>query len=184
MSRAEGRPITTISVRDAVAPDHEAVLALNNGATPHVNVLSGDAFAWIVARAAYFRVAEDPTGFAGFVIALPPGLEYWSLNYRWFSDRGGAFLYLDRVVVAERSRRSGIGRALYGDLGRFAAGRWPRITLEVNLVPPNPVSVAFHERLGFTKVGVRQEDGGAKSVVLMEWLTASASAADRGGRAS
>ena len=138
VSRAEGRPITTISVRDAIAPDQEAVLALNNGATPHVNALSGDALAWLIARAAYFRVAEDPTGLAGFVMALPPGLDYRSLDYRWFSDRGGAFLYVDRVVVAERSRRSGVGRALYGDLERFAAGRWPCITLEVDLRPPNP----------------------------------------------
>ena len=158
-------------MRDAVAADHAAVLALNNSATPHVNALSAGEFDWIVSRADYFRVAEDESGLAAFVIALRPGLEYWSLNYRWFSDRGGDFLYLDRIVVHERVRGTGVGRAMYEDLDRFATGRWPRITLEVNLRPPNPGSLAFHERMGFKRVGVREEDGGTKAVALMERAT-------------
>ncbi|MFI5233161.1 MAG: GNAT family N-acetyltransferase [Gemmatimonadales bacterium] len=164
----EGRTISVIQVRDAVAADHAAVLALNNSATPHVNALSAAEFGWIVSHAAYFRVAENEAGLAAFVIALSPGLEYWSLNYRWFSERGADFLYLDRIVVHERARGTGVGRAMYDDLDRFASGKWPRVTLEVNLRPPNPGSLAFHERLGFARVGVREEDGGAKAVALME----------------
>jgi uncharacterized protein len=173
--RPEGLTIAVVKVRDAVASDHAAVLALNNGATPHVNELSGDAFGWIAAHADYFRVAEDDTGLAGFMIALRPGLDYWSLNYRWFSARGADFLYLDRIVVAERARNAGVGRALYDDIDRFAAGTWRRIALEVNLLPPNPGSLAFHERLGFVKVGVREEENGTKAVALMERPTSSCS---------
>jgi predicted GNAT superfamily acetyltransferase len=164
----EGRTIAGISIRDAVAADYPAVLALNNSATPHVNALSTESFAWIVSHADYFRVAEDESGITAFVLALRPGLEYWSLNYRWFSDRGGDFIYLDRIVVHERARGAGIGRAMYDDLDRFASGKWPAITLEVNLMPPNPGSLAFHERLGFKRLGVREEDGGTKAVALME----------------
>jgi hypothetical protein len=164
----EDRPIAVIEVRDARAADHAAVLALNNSATPHVNALSADEFAWITSRADYFRVAVDETGIAAFVIALRPGLAYWSLNYRWFSERGGDFLYLDRIVVDERARGTGVGRAMYDDIDQFAGGRWPCITLEVNLLPPNPGSLAFHERMGFRRVGVRKEEGGAKAVALME----------------
>jgi predicted GNAT superfamily acetyltransferase len=157
-------------IREAGDDDHAAVLALNNSAVPHVNALTPEEFAWIVAHAGYFRVAIDDGGLAGFVIAFPPGVDYWSLNYRWFSEfyRGAGFFYLDRVVVTERARGSGVGRALYDDLGRFVAGTWSRIALEVNLLPPNPGSLAFHERLGFRRVGVREEDNGAKAVVLME----------------
>lgn len=166
--KAECAAISNLSVRDAVASDHAAVLALNNSAAPHVNELSREMFVWIVAHAEYFRVAEDQNGLLGFVIALKPGHEYWSLNYQWFTAQGGDFLYLDRIVVDDRARGAGVGRALYDDIDRFATGRWPRITLEVNLLPPNPGSLAFHERLGFRRVGVREEENGAKAVALME----------------
>ena len=183
--RLEGETIAVFRVRDAVASDHAAVLVLNNGATPHVNELSEDAFAWIIGHADYFRVAEDDSGVVGFAIALRAGLEYWSLNYRWFTERGGDFLYLDRIVVAENARSGGVGRALYDDLDLFASGRWPRITLEVNLLPPNPGSLAFHERQGFRRVGVREEARGTKAVALMERATSPASSSpDTGGPAS
>ncbi len=172
-------------MRDAVASDHAAVLALNNSAVPHVNTLSEGDFSWIVSHADYFRVAEDDSGITGFVIALRAGHEYWSLNYRWFTDRGGEFLYLDRVVVSEGARNRGVGRALYDDIDRFARGKWPRITLEVNLLPPNPGSLAFHERLGFRRVGVRKEENGTKAVVLMERATSTPSSLpDTGGLSS
>lgn len=153
-------------VRDAIARDHPAVLALNNGAVPHVNALDDTAFAWLTEHATYFRVAEDGDGIAGFVMMIEKGTEYWSANYAWFASRYDAFLYLDRVVVAPRARRSGVGRALYDDVIAFARGRWPRIALEVNLRPPNPVSVAFHQRMGFCEVGTREYDENA--VLMME----------------
>ena len=175
-------------IRDAGIGDHAAVLALNNSAVPHVNALSTEEFTWIVAHAGYFRIATDDAGLAGFVIAFPPGLDYWSLNYRWFTDffSDGGFFYLDRVVVAARARRGGVGRALYDDIGRFVAGRWPRIALEVNLLPPNPGSLAFHERLGFRTVGVREEENGAKAVALMErsYFAISSSTPDTDGPSS
>lgn len=151
-------------VRDAIARDHPAVLALNNGAVPHVNALDDTAFAWLTEHATYFRVAEDGDGIAGFVMMIEKGTEYWSANYAWFASRYDAFLYLDRVVVAPRAQRSGIGRVMYDDVIAFTLGRWPCITLEVNLRPPNPVSVAFHARMGFLEVGRREYD---ENAVLM-----------------
>ena len=154
--------------RDAEARDHAAVLALNNGATPHVNALSAEPFGWLVDHAEWFRVWEDAAGIGGFALVLRSGLDYWSENYKWFAARHASFLYLDRIVVAERARGRGVGRALYDDLAAFAAGRWPRITIEVNLRPPNPGSVAFHERIGFQRVGVREEPEHDYAVLMME----------------
>jgi predicted GNAT superfamily acetyltransferase len=154
-----------VHVRDARPADHEAVLALNNGAVPHVNALDAAMLERLVGYAAHFRVAEDEIGIAGLVLCVPPGTDYWSANYAWFTARHAAeprgFLYLDRVVVAPRAVGQGIGRLLYTDLYTKMAGIWPRIALEVNLRPPNPVSVAFHQRLGFREVGVREYDDGA-----------------------
>lgn len=154
-------------LRDATAADHAAVLALNNAHTPHVNALTDEEFAWLVAHAGYFRVALDAEGLAGFVLCVPSGVAgYWSENFKWFSARFDEFLYLDRVVVAPRKRRAGVGRALYDDLHATVRGRWPRVTLEVNLRPPNPVSIQFHEALGYTPVGVREYGDGAKAVQM------------------
>lgn len=159
--------MTAVSVRDATAADHAAVLALNNAHTPHVNALSAEQFAWLSVHAGYFRVAEDAEGLAGFVLCVPSGLaDYWSENYRWFTERFDAFLYLDRVVVVPRLRRAGVGRALYDDLHATVARAWPRVTLEVNLRPPNPGSVAFHEAMGYVPVGVREYDDGSKAVQM------------------
>ena len=148
-------------VRDAVAADHEAVLAMNNAAVPNVNALAAHEFEWLVTRAAYFRVCVDAEEVVGFVLCLPAGIDYWSENYKWFAARYGSFLYLDRVVVAERVRGQGVGAMLYADLHAFAAGRWGCVTLEVNLLPPNPGSVRFHGRLGYERVGMREYGGNA-----------------------
>ena len=142
-------------VRAGTPHDQLAVLALNNASTPHVNALTSEQFAWLVAEADYYRVAELDGVLAGFVIAIRSGTAYWSGNYAWFSERYPRFLYLDRVVVAPNARRQGAGRVLYDDLVTFASGRWPRITLEVNVLPPNPGSMAFHEQMQFERVGSR-----------------------------
>lgn len=157
-----------VRVRDVVAGDHAAILALNNSAVPHVNALSMEEFAWLSSHANFFRLVEDDAGLLGFAIVLPSGLDYWSDNYKWFAARFDRFLYLDRVVVAERGRRQGVGRALYEALVAFGGGFWPRITLEVNLRPPNPDSERFHEQLGFRTLGVREYSDGASAVLMME----------------
>lgn len=158
--------MSAVTLRDATAADHAAVLALNNAHEPHVNALDAEAFRRLVALAAHFRVAEDEAGLLGFVLCVPSGEAYWSENYRWFGSRFDDFLYLDRVVVAPRARRRGVGRALYDDLHARANGRWPRVTLEVNLRPPNPVSIVFHEAMGYVGVGVRASDDGDKAVQM------------------
>ena len=153
-------------MRGATAADAAAVLAMNNASTPHVNALTTEEFAWLTSHAAYYRVAVNAGGVVGFTLCLPAGLDYWSDNYKWFAARYDDFLYLDRVVVAEQARRLGVGRTLYADLHHTAAGRWPRVTLEVNLRPANPNSVAFHEALGYQAVGVREYDGGEHAVQM------------------
>lgn len=148
-----------VTIRDMVLADQPVLLALNNAATPHVNALDAEQFAWLAQESDYARVAERGGHAAGFVFAIRNGTGYWSANYAWFGARYDAFLYLDRVVVAPGARRGGVGRGLYDDLQSFAGGRWPRITLEVNVRPANPGSVAFHHALGFRQVGSRTYDG-------------------------
>lgn len=148
-----GRDERPLLVRDATPADSAAVLAMNNAATPNVNALDETEWGWLVAHATYYRVAEDADGLAGFILCVPAGLDYWSLNYAWFTARLPDFLYLDRVVVAERARNRGVGTALYADLHATVAGRWPCVTLEVNLRPPNPARSASMSGSGISRWG-------------------------------
>lgn len=158
--------MSELVLRAGTAADTAAVLALNNASVPHVNALDAATLAQLVALSAHYTVAEDAEGILGFVLCIPAGTTYWSDNYRWFAERYDAFLYLDRVVVSPRAQRRGVGRALYADLHRAASGQWPRVALEVNLRPPNPGSVAFHDAMGYRAVGVREYADGANAVQM------------------
>lgn len=137
-------------VRPATAADHAAVLVLNNASTPHMNALSAEELEQIVAMSNHFTVAEDSQGILGALLCLPQGTAYWSAHYQWFEERYDTFTYVDRVMVAERAKRRGVGRALYDDMHHQVQ---TRIALEVNIIPPNPVSIAFHEAMGYLAVG-------------------------------
>jgi hypothetical protein len=87
-------------------------------------------------------------------MAFADGSDYDSVNYRWFTSRFKRFLYLDRMVVAAPFRRAGVGRAFHAAAEQHAAvSSLAWIVGEIDLDPPNPESLAYHERLGFVEVG-------------------------------
>ena len=151
--------------------DLPVLLELNTAAAPAVNVIPAEELAELVAHSA-LALAVDDDGPAGLVVALPPGLDYASENYTWFSARAVAaatdFLYIDRIVVAERLRGTGLGRRLYEAVFATAAeeGR-DEVLCEVNVRPPNPGSMRFHLGLGFVEVGRQTTKGGAVEVALL-----------------
>jgi predicted GNAT superfamily acetyltransferase len=149
-----------IDLRPMDHADLPAVLALNNANVPAVNELDLAALGAIVDASAVALTAIDPFdgGLAGFCLVLPPGADYGSGNYAWFGERYDDFVYLDRVAVDAGRRALGVGRALYAEVEQYAMAQW--FLLEVNLRPRNDVSLAFHERLGFTEVGQRETDYG------------------------
>ena len=122
---------------------------------------------WFRDHAHYFRIAFAEERVAAFLIGLRPGTTYESLNYRWFCDNYEDFAYVDRIAVSEHARRLGLASRLYDD---FAAAMMEAavMTCEVNILPPNPSSMRFHERMGFRQVGTIEYEPGAKSVALME----------------
>lgn len=115
-----------------------------------------------------FDVVDVDGAFAGFVMTFAPGTDYDSPNYRWFArrhQRHGSFYYLDRIVLHEKFRRQGLGRLVYHEIERVAAP-YERLCLEVNLVPRNDASLAFHAGRGYVEVG-RTGDS-AHLVAMME----------------
>ena len=154
-------------VEDALREDLALVGILNEAEIPHVNSIDNSGFIWFLETADYFRVARDGDTVAGFLIGFLPGRAYDSLNYRWFGDRYASFLYVDRIVVSPAARGLGVGRKLYEDFAKFAAGRAERLTCEVNVRPPNEGSLRFHHAFGFTEVGRQETEGGTKEVSLL-----------------
>ena len=104
-----------------------------------------------------FDVLDVDGAFAGFVITFAPGTPYDSENYRWFAARHERFYYLDRIVLHEGFRRRGLGGHVYDEIERVAAP-YTRLALEVNLVPRNDASLAFHAARGYREVGRLGDD--------------------------
>lgn len=154
-------------IRDAVESDLPAVLELNEAGVPNVNRVSPDTVRWFLGNAVYFRVAVEQAAVAGFVTALGSDADYLSVNFRWFKERYERFVYIDRIVVAGWARRRGIARRMYEDLEAFSRPVAPLLACEVNTRPRNEVSLGFHERFGFRKVGSQDTEQGAKTVRLM-----------------
>ncbi len=135
---------------DSDIPD---VVALNQANLDAVSRMDEDRLVQLRAWSDRFDVVEEDGELAGFVVTFAPGAPYDSENYRWFTERHVAdFYYLDRVVFADRFRRRGLGGFAYDALEKVAAG-YGRMTLEVNLVPRNDASLAFHARRGYDEVG-------------------------------
>jgi predicted GNAT superfamily acetyltransferase len=139
-------------LRPVSAPDVDRVLALNERNVAALAPMDEARFHELRRLADRFDVVELDGAFAGFVITFAPGTPYDSENYRWFSQRYDDFCYLDRIVLEESVRRRGLGTFVYDEVERAAKGHG-RLLLEVNLVPRNDASLAFHAQRGYAEVG-------------------------------
>jgi len=163
----ENGRVNLAAVRMIRGEDLATLAAINNDAVPKVNHLSVARLRELVDMAAVAVCAEVGESVAGMVLALRPGADYDSAYYQWFSARFSDFLYVDRIVVDARFRGQGIGAVLQDEVAARARMLGiSRITCEVNLAPPNPGSMRFHQRLGFREVD--QLRTGAKLVGLLE----------------
>ena len=101
----------------------------------------------------------------GFVLCLLPNTNYGSLNYAWFNERYGEFIYVDRIAVCSSNRNRGIGSLLYQEVISYSIKHDVIIAAEVSLKPPNEGSMRFHYRFGFFEIGTLEHE--SKSVTLM-----------------
>ena len=155
--------------RDADLP---TLVDVNDEAYPAVPITPAAELAELIAMSTVNVVVEADGLPAGFVLGMPPGIDYASENYVFFSARarelGRDFVYVDRIVLAPALRSRGLGPQLYAavfdEARRVGAAE---VLCEVNVEPPNPGSLAFHTRLGFVEVGRQQTHGGENVVALL-----------------
>ena len=168
LSNCPYTPAMPFEIRDISAADLEAVLAMNEAAVPAVNSIDIDQMTWFLNHAAYFRGAADGADLGAFMIGLREGIDYGSLNYRWFCERYEQFAYVDRIAVSEHARRNGLASTLYRDFAASLPAEIPVLLCEVNLRPANEVSMRFHQNSGFRQVGSQTTENGSKEVALLE----------------
>jgi uncharacterized protein len=139
------------SIRRISASNIRGLLELNNNHAQETSWLSDSQFRHLLRKACYARAIASREA---MILAFDPSAEYESPNFIWFRERLSNFVYIDRVIVSQGSRRQGLAAALYEDLIRWAASqRYDFVVCEVNRIPPNPASDSFHEKMGFTLVG-------------------------------
>jgi len=162
----------SIVIRTVEARDMDALYEINEAAVPGVGSLTRQAFTRLIFDCAdVVMVALQENHPVGFVLCMLEGQVYASPNYKWVSENYVTFAYVDRIAVAETARGSGAGTRLYEKIFVHYRGRRPVLLAEVNLEPPNPRSLRFHEHMGFRNLGhERWEKDGSKGVVFLERL--------------
>jgi predicted GNAT superfamily acetyltransferase len=147
-------------LRDAALA--KALLALNNAHAQELSWLEAARLEYLVGEA---FLARRIGHLDAFLLAFDQDARYDSPNFIWFRARYPRFVYVDRIVVAPSARGRGCARQLYADLFEHAvhAGQ-DRVVCEVNTIPPNAASDAFHAALGFVEVGTASVHDGSRTV--------------------
>jgi predicted GNAT superfamily acetyltransferase len=147
-----------VPIRDLDRRDLPALAEINRANTPAVGDVTLSELEALFAQRSLGLGVEIDARLAGFCLLLSPRADYASPNYRWFDARYESFAYLDRVAFAPAHQGQGHGTALYREVDARVSGvAW--FLLEVNLEPPNPGSLRFHARQGFTEVGRQLANG-------------------------
>lgn len=153
-------------LRTVQEKDYDKILKINDESVHFLSPLTEAKLKGLDSRAEFFMVAIVEEEVAAFIIVFKEGSTYESVNYRWFLNRYSAFLYIDRVVVDKKWQAMGLGKSLYAEAFKHARNIGaPLLAAEIDVAPPNPVSLKFHKQFGFYEVG-RQWVNGEKIVSM------------------
>lgn len=143
-------------LRDATLEDSDAIVRLNHMSVAVTSPMDAGRYRELLAISDLSSVVELDGEVAAFLLTIRERRSYDNENYRWFSNRLNNFLYIDRVVVDQARRGSGLGQQLYTHLFTWAANhKISLLAAEFDIEPPNKASLAFHDRHGFVELGTR-----------------------------
>lgn len=139
-------------IRDIKLEHHKKILKLNAEFVHWLSPMDQEGLSQLLTRADYARQADDA---AGVLIGYAHDVDYpnhW--NIEWLQVRLEDFFYIDRVIIDSAAQGRGLGRRLYADVTRYACSLgYSWLACEVNTVPDNPGSHAFHLSEGFNPLG-------------------------------
>ncbi len=159
-----------MKLRPMTSADDAVVLALNAAAEGPVEPLGPTRLDWLRLIAAHAVVVEDEDQVAGFVFTFTPGSAYDGLEFQWFTETyGDRFLFIDRIVVAEPHRRSGVASLVYRAIER-AAKPFDRVVTRVRSDPPDTAGLAFHFTHGFVETAKQRRPDGTTITLLTKDL--------------
>ncbi len=158
----------SIVIRPYRETDQDAVLAINHASVSQLSPLDATRLHLLSQQSCLFWIAQRGVDVIALLLAFAPGSDYDSPNYRWFDQRYLGFIYVDRIVVSAAARGQGLGKRFYRALEDWARDQGlERIAAEVDIVPPNPTSLAFHLGSGFVEVGQQEYGQPQKKVALL-----------------
>jgi predicted GNAT superfamily acetyltransferase len=154
-------------IRPIAPSDFLKVLEINNSNVPAVGELTLEKLHYLVEHSLHALVVEHHT-LVGFCITFAPNAPYDSLNYLWFCERYEQFVYLDRIAFTSQTQGMGLGKLLYQHIEHLMDKDnlpYP-LCCEVNLEPPNPGSLRFHQSIGFVEAGQHKSSSDYQVVLL------------------
>ena len=143
-------------VRNIEITDVARVLAINNANTPGVSELTLSELETDITNCLHALTIDNEHGeVCAFCITFAPDAPNAGVNHQWFAERYASFVYLDRIAIDPTYQNLGLGVLLYQSVEQqmIASAQHSLLCCEVNLEPPNPGSLRFHHRIGFTEVG-------------------------------
>ena len=155
-----------VSIRRLEESDWRFAWRLNQSEIPQVGAETFPKFKRLCTISVFAALAVMDGERAGFLLGMTADADYDSPNFTWFRERYPQFLYVDRIAVVREQRSRGVGRALYAEAeGHARQNGLSLLCCEVNLIPPNPRSMAFHAKLGFVQAGSQVAHG--KTVAML-----------------
>ena len=161
-------------VRNIEITDLPRVLEINNANTPGVSELTFTELETDLQNSLHALAIDNERGeVCAFCITFDPGAPDAGDNHRWFAERYKSFVYLDRIAIDSNHQNLGLGALLYQTVEQHMlnSAKHSLLCCEVNLEPPNPGSLRFHQRIGFTEVGQHSPQHGYVVSLLLKDTT-------------
>lgn len=154
-------------IRKFESKDFDRILELNEESVSFLSPLTKNKLESLILESELINIIEVNGIIEAFILTLRQGKDYTSINYLWFSNNYDEFLYIDRIVVSKKMHGKGLGKLLYKSIFTYAKlVNLPYLVAEIDINPPNPKSLKFHEYFGFKEVGKQKVNGGKKVVSL------------------